>query len=84
MSPPGYKSKDIYNYNPILKDFFSPKKSVKKSVLKSSSKIGLSSKGVLSEDKSYVFNKTTFCTPYDKSAMLSYVSTPNEKSFNTG
>lgn len=32
--------------------------------------------------KNYLFNKTTFGTPYEKSAMLSYVSTPNEKSFN--
>ena len=32
--------------------------------------------------KNYVFNKTTFGTPYEKSAMLSYISTPNEKSFN--
>jgi hypothetical protein len=32
--------------------------------------------------KNYAINKTTFGTPYDKSVMLSYVSTPNEKSFN--
>jgi hypothetical protein len=32
--------------------------------------------------KNYLFNKTTFGTPYEKSAMLSYISTPNEKSFN--
>lgn len=33
-------------------------------------------------NKNYVINKTTFGTPYEKSAMLSYISTPNEKSFN--
>lgn len=32
--------------------------------------------------KNYAFNKTAFGTPYEKSAMLSYISTPNEKSFN--
>ena len=32
--------------------------------------------------KNYKFNKTAFGTPYEKSAMLSYISTPNEKSFN--
>ena len=62
---------------------------MKKTLLKSSSKINCSSsKRVIcpdkSFDKSYAFNKTTFCTPYDKSTMLSYVSTPNEKSFNVG
>ena len=77
MSPPEYKGKEIYNYNPALKDFFSPKKSVKKSLLKNSSKINCASKRVLRQDKTYAFNKTTFCTPYDKSTMLSYVSTPN-------
>ena len=33
-------------------------------------------------NKSYLFNKTALGTPYEKSAMLSYISTPNEKSFN--
>jgi hypothetical protein len=33
-------------------------------------------------NKSYLFNKTAFGTPYDKSTLLSYISTPNEKSFN--
>lgn len=32
--------------------------------------------------KNYLFNKTTFGTPHEKSAMLSYISTPNEKSYN--
>ena len=32
--------------------------------------------------KNYLINKTALGTPYEKSAMLSYVSTPNEKSFN--
>lgn len=32
--------------------------------------------------KNYLFNKTALGTPYDKSAILSYISTPNEKSFN--
>ena len=32
--------------------------------------------------KNYLFNKTALGTPYEKSAMLSYISTPNEKSFN--
>lgn len=84
MSPPEYKSKDIYHYNSPLKDFFSPKKSLKKALLKSSSKPNCSSKRILCHDKSYVLNKTSVCTPYDKSTMLSYVSTPNEKSFNVG
>ena len=82
MSPKDSKTKEIYNYNPMLKELLSPKKSTKKTLLKSSSKVNCSSKRVLGNDKSYVFNKTTFCTPYDKSAMLSYISTPNEKSFN--
>lgn len=68
----------------MLKELLSPKKSTKKTLLKSSSKLNCSSKRVLPNDKSYVFNKTTFCTPYDKSTMLSYISTPNEKSFNIG
>ena len=32
--------------------------------------------------KKYLFNATTSGTPFEKSAMLSYVSTPIEKSFN--
>lgn len=32
--------------------------------------------------KSYLFNKTALGTPYEKSAMLSHISTPNERSFN--
>jgi hypothetical protein len=58
-----------------------PKRS-KKSVQKASSKLSESSKKILIHNKSYLFNKTTFGTPYEKSAMLSYLSTPNEKSFN--
>lgn len=34
------------------------------------------------QPKSYLFNKTALGTPYEKSAMLSYISTPNQKSFN--
>lgn len=26
LSPADYKTKDIYNYNPLIKDFLSPKK----------------------------------------------------------
>lgn len=32
--------------------------------------------------KGYLVNKTALGTPYEKSAMFSYISTPNEKSFN--
>jgi hypothetical protein len=32
--------------------------------------------------KSYLVNRTALGTPYEKSAMFSYISTPNEKSFN--
>lgn len=77
LSPQDYKSKDIYNYNPLIKDFLSPKKESKKSLLKSSSKLNSNSKRLLSHDKSFILNKTTFCTPYDKSTMLSYITTPN-------
>ena len=72
------------NYNPTLKDFYSPKKSTKKVLVKNTSKINCSNKRIITQDKSYAFNKTTFCTPFDKSAILSYISTPNEKSFNVG
>lgn len=32
--------------------------------------------------KGYLVNKTALGTPYEKSVMFSYISTPNEKSFN--
>lgn len=32
--------------------------------------------------KGYLVNKTAIGTPYEKSVMFSYISTPNEKSFN--
>jgi hypothetical protein len=62
-------------------DSLSPKHCCKKLPLKSSEKVNTSFKKI-SGVKKYTLNKTSFVTPYDKSMMLSYVSTPNEKSFN--
>lgn len=36
----------------------------------------------VSTNKTYLINKTAIGSPYEKSAMFSYLSTPNEKSFN--
>ena len=73
--PPFYSPK-IHNYETL-----SPKSTYKKLPLKSSSKVNCSMQKE-KEGKKYTFNKTSYGTPYDKSAMLSYISTPNEKSFN--
>lgn len=61
----------------MLKDYYSPKKTLKKSTLKNTSKINSSSKRIFFNDKTFLLNKTTVGTPFDKSAMLSYISTPN-------
>jgi hypothetical protein len=39
-------------------------------------------KKVTNNSKTYLVNKTALGTPYEKSVMFSYISTPNEKSFN--
>ena len=39
-------------------------------------------KKVSSNSKTYLVNKTALGTPHEKSVMFSYISTPNEKSFN--
>lgn len=39
-------------------------------------------KKATNNSKTYLVNKTALGTPYEKSVMFSYISTPNEKSFN--
>lgn len=58
--------------------FNSPKKIISNSPLKSS----INRPGYLNQKSSpsarkYALNKTTYGTPYEKSTMLSYISTPN-------
>ena len=57
-------------------DTLSPKSIHKKVPLKSSNKANCPIQRN-TEGKKYTFNKTSYPTPHDKSAMISYVSTPN-------
>lgn len=41
----------------------------------------LAKTGAQRKSKAYLVNKTALGTPHEKSAMFSYISTPNEKSF---
>ena len=76
------KSKDIFNYNPLIKDFYLPKIS-KKSLLKSSSKLNCDSKKrLLSHDKSFILNKTTVCTLMIDQQCSVILLHPMKKSFN--
>ena len=61
--------------------------SIKKSLKKVShcyknDKTKHSTRKFVKDNQQYVFNRTTVGTPYDKSTMLSYLSTPNEQSQN--
>ena len=78
------KSPDCTIYSPKVthSNNVSPKSIHKKIPLKSTTKTNCTMQRN-TEGKKSTFNKTSYGTPYDKSTMLSYVSTPNEKSFNT-
>lgn len=68
---------DLSNF----KSYLEPKKEGK-GLTKTGSRALDFNKKINSNSKGYLVNKTAIGTPYEKSVMFSYISTPNEKSFN--
>lgn len=77
LTSPESRAPELFAELTNYKSYLEPRRSSK---LKT--RQGDSGKKLAQTNKSYLFNRTALGTPYDKSAMLSYISTPNEKSFN--
>jgi len=70
-----YKQTPTETPNPYA--MLSPKKSAPTSPFKSSLKSNFLNEKTTQSIRKYALNKTSLGTPYEKSAMLSYISTPN-------